>query len=83
MAEIAAVELDVRGLEPPEPLVRIFSALDHLAPGGSLLVKIDIRPAPLYRVLEANGYSWQERPGGESMFEITIRPRPPVRSAPG
>ena len=69
------VELDVRGLEPPEPLVRVLAALDTLPPGSSLLLKIDCRPTPLYRILERNGYLYDEKPGGESLFEITIRAR--------
>ena len=70
-----AVELDVRGLEPPEPLARVLAALDALPRDGSLLLKIDCRPIPLYRVLERNGYVYDERPGAESLFEITIRLR--------
>ena len=69
------IELDVRGLEPPEPLVRVLSALDTLPAGASLLLKIDCQPMPLYRILERNGYAYDERPGSESAFEITIRLR--------
>jgi uncharacterized protein (DUF2249 family) len=70
-----SVELDVRGLEPPEPMVRVLAALDTLPSHGSLLLKIDCRPTPLYRILERNGYLYDEKPGGESLFEITIRAR--------
>ena len=70
-----SVELDVRGLEPPEPMVRVLAALDTLPPHGTLLLKIDSRPTPLYRILERNGYLYDEKPGGESLFEITIRAR--------
>jgi uncharacterized protein (DUF2249 family) len=69
------VELDVRGLEPPEPLERVLAALDTLPPRGSLLLKIDCRPSPLYRILDRNGYLYDEKPGGESLYEITIRAR--------
>ena len=68
-------EIDVRGLEPPEPLERIMALLDTLREGGSLRVKIDCRPLPLYRLLERNGFTFEERPGSDSLFEITIRPR--------
>jgi uncharacterized protein (DUF2249 family) len=70
-----AIELDVRGLEPPEPMVRIVAALDALTAGGSVRVKIDRQPLPLYRMLERNGYVYEERPGDDSVFEITIRLR--------
>ena len=69
------IELDVRGLEPPEPLVRVIEALDMLPAGERLLLKIDCRPLPLYRILECNGYTYEERPGDESLFAITISKR--------
>ncbi len=68
-------EIDVRGLEPPEPLDRIVALLDTLKGGDSLRVKIDCRPFPLYRLLERNRYAFEERPGSDSQYEITIRPR--------
>jgi TusA-related sulfurtransferase len=70
--------LDVRGLEAPEPLVRVLEALDTLPPGGSMLLKIDCRPVPLYRILQRNGYTHEERPGVESLLEISIRKSPPA-----
>jgi uncharacterized protein (DUF2249 family) len=69
------IELDVRGLEPPEPMERVLSALDALPPRGSLRLKINCRPIPLYRILERNGYVYDERPGSESLLEVTIRMR--------
>ena len=69
------IELDVRGLEPPEPLVRVLSSLEALPPGASLLLKIDCRPLPLYRILDRDGYVYEEQPGTESLLEITIRAR--------
>jgi tRNA 2-thiouridine synthesizing protein A len=69
------IELDGRGLEPPEPLVRVLAALDTLPAGDSLLLKIDCQPLPLYRILDRNGYVYEERPGNDSLFEITIRLR--------
>jgi uncharacterized protein (DUF2249 family) len=69
------IELDVCGLEPPEPMVRIVAALDALTAGGSIRVKIDRQPLPLYRMLERNGYTYEERLGSDSLFEIVIRLR--------
>jgi uncharacterized protein (DUF2249 family) len=69
------IELDVCGLEPPEPMVRIVAALDALGRGGSLRVLIDRQPLPLYHLLQRNGYAYEERPGRHSLFEITIRVR--------
>ena len=69
------IELDVRGLEPPEPLVRVIEALDTLPAGERLSLKIDCRPLPLYRLLERNGYAYEERRGGDSLFAIIIYKR--------
>jgi TusA-related sulfurtransferase len=68
-----AIVLDVRGLQAPEPLVRVLEALELLPPDQTMLLKIDCRPVPLYRILDRNGYTHEERPGVESMLEISIR----------
>ncbi|HEX6972080.1 MAG TPA: DUF2249 domain-containing protein [Limnochordia bacterium] len=44
--------LDNRGLLPPEPMVRILEALEHLRPGEVLEVFNDRRPHFLYPELE-------------------------------
>jgi uncharacterized protein (DUF2249 family) len=51
----ASVRLDVRGLEPPLPMVRVLEAIETLAPGGRLEVWHDRRPLFLYPQLEARG----------------------------
>ena len=47
--------LDNRGLQPPEPMVRILSALEDLAPGAVLEAWNDREPLLLYPELEARG----------------------------
>lgn len=73
---MATIELDVRGLQPPEPLERVLATLDELGDGDRLLLKIDCRPVPLFRILDRNGYVHEERPGSDSLLEITISKRP-------
>lgn len=75
---MATIELDVRGLEAPEPLERVLSALDRLGADDELRVKIDCRPVPLFRILERNGYTHEEWPGSDSLLEIAIRKGPGV-----
>ena len=70
---MSTIDLDVRGLQAPEPLERVLSALDRLGAGDELRLKIDVRPVPLYRILERNGYAHVERPGTDSLYEIMIR----------
>lgn len=48
--------LDVRGLEPPEPMVRTLAALEALAP-GELLVQVNVRvPQFLLPILAERGF---------------------------
>jgi len=70
---MSTIDLDVRGLQAPEPLERVLSTLDRLSAGDELRLKIDCRPVPLYRILERNGYAYEERPGTDALYEIAIR----------
>ena len=55
--EQATVLLDVRGLEPPEPLVRTLAALESL-PEGHQLVQINVRvPRFLLPMLSERGFA--------------------------
>ena len=64
--------LDVRGMEPPEPLERVIETIADFAPGDTLKLVIDCEPKPLFRILRANDYQWRVEPGAGSHFEITI-----------
>ena len=64
--------LDVRGMEPPEPLELVLETIDDFAPGDRLKLIIDCEPLPLYRILERNGYAHRTEPGTVSQREITI-----------
>ena len=66
------IVLDVRGMEPPEPLERVLETVDGFVPGDRLTLVIDCHPVPLFRVLERNGFAFREEPGVESLYEITI-----------
>ena len=59
-------ELDARGLEPPEPLVRILAALEALAPGRRLRAITDREPCHLFGEAEARGFRHdsREQPNG-------------------
>lgn len=47
--------LNVRGLEPPEPMLRILAALENLAPGAELSALTDRRPVHLLAELDTRG----------------------------
>jgi len=68
----ATPTLDLRGLEPPQPIVRIFEALER-APDEPLRVVLPHEPAPLYGLLQQRGFEWSGAPRAEGGFELTIR----------
>ncbi len=66
------ISLDVRGMEPPEPIERVFETIDGFGPDDRLRLVIDCHPVPLFRMLEKSGFAWRQDPGTESVYEITI-----------
>lgn len=51
------IEVDVRGLEPPQPMVRILEVLATLPEGATLRALTDRQPLHLFDQLEARGFS--------------------------
>lgn len=64
--------LDVGGLEPPEPMVRILEALDALGPDERLRVLIDREPLPLYPILRRHNYQYRTIPVANARYEVMI-----------
>ncbi len=69
------VELDARGLEPPQPLVTILEAISTLPPGTSLRARTDRRPMHLYAQLEARGFAGESTEQADGSFITHIRQR--------
>ena len=63
--------LDVRGLDPPEPFLRIMKALTQ-SPDKPLRVLIHREPFPLYDVLAEQGFGHRARALEDGSFEIVI-----------
>ncbi|HSU43066.1 MAG TPA: DUF2249 domain-containing protein [Casimicrobiaceae bacterium] len=78
---MATIDLDVRGLQAPEPLERVLERLDDLGAGDCLRVRIDCHPLPLFRILDRNGYTHEEAPGVDALLEISIRRGTPPAAA--
>jgi uncharacterized protein (DUF2249 family) len=59
-------EIDVRGLEPPEPLVRILDALESLPAGATLRAHTDREPCHLFGEAGQRGFrhDCNEQPDG-------------------
>lgn len=53
---VEVIEVDARGLEPPQPMVRILEALTGLSRGAKLCARTDRRPVHLYLHLEERGF---------------------------
>lgn len=53
------VNLDARGLEPPQPMVAILEALASLPTGAELHARTDRQPLYLYARLAERGFQGQ------------------------
>jgi len=77
---MATVEIDNRGLVPPEPMVRILSALGTLSGGDELVALMDREPVLLYGELERRGCTWEFNPGtgpaGSDILRIRLAAPP-------
>ena len=57
-----AIKLDVSSMEPPEPMLAIFSALAQLPEQHRLDVYHRRQPYPLYGILQQTGYLYRCQP---------------------
>jgi uncharacterized protein (DUF2249 family) len=69
------VMLDLRTLEPPEPLQRALEAATALPPGGVLIAITRFRPVHLLSILDERGLAWEanEQPDGSWETIVTNR----------
>jgi uncharacterized protein (DUF2249 family) len=68
--------IDVRGLEAPQPMLRILERLDSLGPGETLVVLHDRRPLFLYPQIEDRGFEHETQESGPALVRIVIRRGP-------
>lgn len=68
------VLLDVRGLEPPEPMVRIIEALNTSSPGTTIEAITERRPLFLLAELDYRNqpYACSERTDGGWLIRISV-----------
>jgi uncharacterized protein (DUF2249 family) len=66
------IAVDVRGLEPPQPLVQILESLAALPDGAEMTAHTDRRPMHLYSFLEERGFTGtsEEQPDGSFVTHI-------------
>ena len=65
-------ELDVRGLEPPEPLMRILHAVELLTPGEVLWARTDRKPVHLLPELDLRGIRHESVLQGDGSWITTL-----------
>jgi quercetin dioxygenase-like cupin family protein/uncharacterized protein (DUF2249 family) len=74
-SDTEALEVDARGLEPPQPLVKILEALSTLRAGQQLRARTDRRPMLLYPQVEERNFTAEtnEQPDGSFITQIRSR----------
>jgi uncharacterized protein (DUF2249 family) len=72
----ASSTLDVRGLEPPLPMLRVLERLDGIPPGRTLTVLHERRPMFLYPQLEERGFRHETDEPEPGLVRIVIRREP-------
>ena len=69
------IVLDVRGMEPPEPMVHTLAALESL-PQGKTLLQINERiPQFLLPKLDEMGFAYEVREQNDALVRVFIRRR--------
>ena len=71
----AYIDVDARGLEPPQPMVKILEALATLPTDAGLRAHTDRRPMHLYAHLEERGFTSETTEQGDGSFLTHIRRR--------
>ena len=74
-AGVPVIEVDARGLEPPQPLVKILEALATLPEGARLRARTDRRPMHLYAQLEERGFVGETEEQKDGCFVTHVRRR--------
>jgi len=69
------IEVDVRGLEPPQPMTRVLEALEGLPAATRLRARTDRRPMHLYPLLEARGFVGESEEQADGSVVTIIRRR--------
>ncbi len=75
MQDNEVMQLDARGLEPPQPLILILEAADRLSPDAEIHARTDRNPVHLHALLAERGFTshTQPSPDHEPGFITHIR----------
>jgi uncharacterized protein (DUF2249 family) len=67
-------DLDLRGLEPPEPMLRILTTLEAMPAGSSFRARTDRQPIHLFPELLARGASYTSEAAADGSWITTVTP---------
>ena len=73
--QAATLDVDARGLEPPQPMVKILESLTALPANVALRARTDRRPIHLYPILQARGFAGESEEQSDGSFVTHIRRR--------
>ncbi|WP_456452530.1 DUF2249 domain-containing protein [Hydrogenimonas sp.] len=72
------LELDVRGLEHPEPLERSVAMFKALGEGEVMHLRIHRYPVPLLQIAQKRGLRFEAYEAGEGDFHILFTQNPDI-----
>jgi hypothetical protein len=72
-AKTNVVDVDARGLEPPQPLVRILEDLSSLPPDAAMRARTDRHPLHLHAAITQRGFTAETHPEPDGSFVTHIR----------
>lgn len=67
------IQLDLRELEPPQPLMKILETISTLPEGGVLAARTRWRPVLLYAPLAARGFVGESKEQDDGSYLTLIR----------
>jgi TusA-related sulfurtransferase len=73
--ETPAIQLDARGLEPPQPMMKILEAVATLPAGATIIAHTDRQPLLLYPLLEQRGFTYETTTQSDGSHVTQIRYR--------
>jgi TusA-related sulfurtransferase len=71
--EPEVIELDARGFEPPQPLMKTLEAIATLPPGATLRLHTRWKPAMLFPELEKRGFAGESQEQSDGSCITYIR----------
>lgn len=69
------VLLDLRGLEPPQPMLRVLEEIEVLPEGGAIVALTRFHPVHLLEILEQRGFSADSEEQPDGSHETIIQRR--------